>query len=474
MREGDTNRGRSPGKVTPIDPYRGNLEEDDPAHAPVEGSLDELLVHMHRVREAIPVNKQLREELKLRLAELQDGREVTGSQDFTGKAEKKRTVFHSNQDGRNNQSKYWLWIIPAVLLLAVVCWTWWSSMVPKTLEAGPTKEIRSFWLEDHPLEFVCKPQMQGIWVIRNGHLLFLNQYGNNTGSVKPSRGQSFTAPTLTRSGDKLALVRRYEHGGEEIISVQLPPVLPEDGAVETLEKALRAAEVIVKAGPGESLFDLAWSPDGKILAYSMSASGDVKKVYLLEESGKPVSLGPGECPVWSPDGSRLVVERTGDKGQPELWLTGPGNEKEIFLGEGSCPTWSSRGYLAFIKVNATERVLTYKPDGSPLFSIRQRQDEIRTLNLKDASKDRPALPGDSLLLAPGTGPGVDELNWLRNLELEGIREPRTLLLNRLNNFSNLKFSPDGKSLLVARRDGGTVSLLKVGLRERLVKSGEEL
>jgi len=471
LREGDKNKDKSPGKVTPIAPYRDNLEEEKPVRAPVKGSLDELLVHMHRVRETIPVNRQLREELKLRLAELQDGRETTGFHDATGTAGENKTGFHV---------RYLLWLVPAVLLLAVLCWMWWSVTAPKTLEAGTTKEIRSFWLEDRPLEFVCTPQMQGVWVIRNGQLLFLNRYGNNTGSVKPSGEWSFTELAMTRTGDKLALVRQDERGREEIIAAKLPFSLPEDSAVETLEKVLSRAEVTVKAGPGEGLSGIAWSPDGKVLAYTISVSGDAQKIYLLgEEDEAPVCVGPGKHPSWSPDGSRLVVERAGDKGQSELWLTGPGNGKEIFLGEGGCPVWSAQGYLAFIKVNTTERVLTYQPDGSPLFSIRQLQDEIRTLNLKDVSsfiqeEDRSLLPGDSLLLAPETGPGADELNWLRSLELEGVREPRTLLLNRLNNYDNLNFSPDGKSLLAARRSGGTVTLLKVDLQERLVKGGEKL
>lgn len=67
---------------------------------------------------------------------------------------------------------------------------------------------------------------------------------------------------------------------------------------------------------------------------------------------------------------------------------------------------------------------------------------------------------------------MDELNWLRKLELEGVREPRMLLMDPLNYFQNIRFSPDGKALLAARRDGGTVALVQVSLYERLTKWGD--
>lgn len=475
------NKDKTPGKVTPLAPYRKNKEKEKIALVPGEtdeNSLDELLIHMRRVREAIPVNKQLKEELKLRLAELQASKGETRSQLVTDTAGGIRTESPSQKSGWIARPKY-LWFLPAVMLLAAVCWMWCSMTAPKSLEAGPTREIRRFWLEESPLEFACEPQSQGYLVIRNGSLLILDQYGNHTGSVKPPKGQSFASPALSRSGDKLALVRRYDEEGEEIITADLQPAPIEADTAQTLEKALAKAEVILKVGRGKSLSGLAWSPDGKTLAYSLGEPGKQNEVYLLAEGKEPVNLGPGRRPAWSPDGTRLVVERTGESGRPELWLTGPNGEKGIYLAEGERPAWSSRGYLAFITVKTTERVLTYRPDGSPLFSVRQCQDEIRTINLGRKGdilfkkQDGPVLSGDRLLMAPDTRPGVDELNWLRRLELEGVKEPRTLLLSQLNNYQSINFSPDGKTLLVARREGGTVLLLQVGLRERLVKRGEE-
>ncbi|MGQ9824450.1 MAG: TolB family protein, partial [Desulfotomaculales bacterium] len=187
----------------------------------------------------------------------------------------------------------------------------------------------------------------------------------------------------------------------------------------------------------------------------------------------------GRNPAWSPDGSRLAVERAGPAGEPELWLVTPGGGDARRLTRGRQPAWSPRGYLAFIRAKTTERVLTYSRDGSPLFTVRQRQEEIRTINPEllgkrpPKQKENQTLSTDRLLLAPDTTPGGTELNWLRQLEMEGVREPRTLLLDQLSNYQSMHFSPDGKTLLVARRDGGTVALVQVELREKTTGRGEK-
>jgi len=453
------------GKITPLDAQcnkgKNRVQPDIESGG---SSLDELLVHMRRVREAIPVNERLREVLKERLA----GMRAEDVADLRRPA----SLFTA---GSRSRRPGFLWLFPAILLFVVIYWTWWSVIAPKSLEAGVLKEISRFWLEESPLDFTCETQTQGFLAVRDGALQLLDQYGNQTGAVKPPKGQSYASPALSRTGDKLALVRRYDTGGEEIITVLMPPGPLGTGAARQVEAALTKAEVLLKIEGGKYLSGLAWSPDGQTLAYVQSGPPGQNDVYLLANDKEPVLLGMGSCPAWSPDGSRLVVERAGDNGQPELWLTGPGDGGAVRLVEGERPAWGTHGYLAYIKSTTTERVLTYSPDGSPLFKVRQEQREIRTIDLGRKGDiaykqhDRRTWPGDRLLLAPDTRPGADELNWLRNLELEGVREPRTLLLGKVDGFQKIAFSPEGKTMLVARQDGGTVALVRVDLQKRLTR-----
>lgn len=485
------NNGRGPDKVTPLDPRRhkgtGREEAD---LIPDESSLGELLIHMRRVRQTVPVNTRLREELRTRLLQMQEGKKIGPAPQPAATSpgdEAQQPAATSPGEGvpppparppgRDRRPKYF-WLFPAVLLLAAGYWLWWSALAPKTLEAGTTSEISRFWLEDSPLEFACAPRGRGFLAVRGGALLLLDQYGNQTGIVKPPGGQSYAWPALTPSGDQLALVRRYETGEAEIIRAAMPavPLAPE--AAPQVERALASAAVLLKVDKGKNPAGLAWSPDGKTLALSLGGPGG-EEIYLLTGDKDPVSLGAGRNPAWSPDGSRLAVERAGPAGEPELWLVTPGGGDARRLTGGRQPAWSPRGYLAFIRVKTTERVLTYSRDGSPLFTVRQRQGEIRTINPGRRGNPPPkqeegqTLSTDRLLLAPDTTPGGTELNWLRQLEMEGVREPRTLLLDQLSNYQSMHFSPDGKTLLVARRDGGTVALVQVELREKTTGWGEK-
>ncbi|OPY61096.1 MAG: translocation protein TolB [Pelotomaculum sp. PtaU1.Bin065] len=454
------------GKITPLDAQcNKGKNRVQPDIASGGSSLDELLSHMRRVREAVPVNERLREELRARLAGMR----------MEGGTDRQRPVTVLFPAGGRSRRPVFFRLIPAVLLLAAVSWIWWSLIAPKSLEAGRFKEISRFWLEESPLDFTCGTPGQGFIAVRGGALQLLDQYGNQTGTVEPPAGQSYGSPVLSRTGDKLALVRRYDTGGEEMIMALMPPGPLGTGAARQVEAALTKAEVLLAAGQGKGFSGLAWSPDGQTLAYVQGESGGRNEVYLLTKGKEPVSLGPGNHPAWSPDGSRLVVERAGENGRPELWLTGPGDSGTVFLTEGERPAWGARGYLAYIRSTTTERVLTYSPDGDPLFTVRQEQGEIRTIDLGrkgDIAFKQPgrhAWSGDRLLLAPESKTGADELNWLRNLASEGVREPRTLLLDKVNNYQKIGFSQAGKTLLVARREGGTVALAQVDLQERLTR-----
>lgn len=470
----DKNRGQK-GKVTPLEARRLTGRDWEAESGFDSETLDELLGRMRKVREAIPVNSRLREELRARLLRMQAGSAAGGSvppaaaagTDPAASLAAPRTM---------NLSKLFL-LLPALALLMALAWLWWSAAAPKSLEAGSAREVSRFWQEESPLEFASLPENRGYLAVRNGALQLLDQNGSQAGTVKPGRGQRLASPALTGDGGRLALVRSNSAGGDEIISLALPQAPLEAGVARQVEAALAGARVLLKTEAGESLSGLTWSPDGKTLAYTLNRPGEESEIFLWKEGGDEMSLGPGRRPAWSPDGSRLAVERVGDSGEPEIWLIGPVKGEYLRLTEGEQPAWAPQGHLAFIRARTTERVLTYSPEGSPLFTVRQRQGEIRAVNLS-GSNDVPQeiegyLRGERLLLAPDHRPGVDELNWLRRLEFEGVREPRTLLVDQASDFQGMKFAPDGKSLLLARRDGTIVSLLQLNLRERISRQGDK-
>jgi len=168
-----------------------------------------------------------------------------------------------------------------------------------------------------------------------------------------------------------------------------------------------------------------------------------------------------------------VVEREGL--EKTLWLLNKKSGKAFALGPGKSPVWNNNGHLIYVKINIREKILSYLPDGSPQFTVQRKTGEIRWIFLGKGSEiENNIILQDGLLsraklLSTADGPtGPEELQWLKNLELGGVRSPRTLFLDRAEEYEGLA-SGEGGSLLLSRRYGDTVALIRIDLRENTLK-----
>jgi len=121
----------------------------------------------------------------------------------------------------------------------------------------------------------------------------------------------------------------------------------------------------------QKLFQPAWSPDGKLLAWNVGGDllGDggyyigVAVFDLQARTGRFFHVfapaGGGMFPSyleWSPDSAWLVFvtfnEPAAEGRAPNLWVIRPDGSEETYLGEGLEPTWSYDGErLAFLRTN---------------------------------------------------------------------------------------------------------------------------
>ncbi|MFZ5596765.1 MAG: hypothetical protein ACOY31_07100 [Bacillota bacterium] len=423
------------------------------------GSLDDLVGHMRLLRDTIPVNESLRRELRQKLLGGGSPEVSPVSQPAAGELPRKGRNFYPGVLAA-------LSVVVIIVFLAV-----FGSSREKKLETSHVSEAGRFWIEETPLQASAYSGDGPVVVERGGALLILGRQEAGTWVAAPPGGMEYSSPCWSPDGGKLALVRSSEKGSE-VVCLDIPGGTKTSGLSRAIEQGLENPRVIAAGPPGRNFSGLSWSPDGKTIAYSVLENG-VSSVFLAGESGDPYSPGPGARPAWSPDGRWLAVERDGP--EKTLWLMEINGGRSYSLGQGRLPVWNREGYLLFVRDSIREKPLTYLPDGSPQFSVQRKTGEIRWLYLGDGGEVEKRLflsdgsaVESSLLMTPDSPTGPEELQWLKRMEMEGVRAPRTLYLDRAGDYEGLA-AGGGRELLLSRRDGDTVVLERIQLGESMVK-----
>ncbi|MGB2894549.1 MAG: hypothetical protein WBB65_00120 [Anaerolineales bacterium] len=143
------------------------------------------------------------------------------------------------------------------------------------------------------------------------------------------------------------------------------------GAIYRWDTGVEAFEPAEYGVNTQKLFQPAWSPDGRLLAWNIGGDllGDggyrsgVAVFDLESKSGRSFHVfapaGGGMFPSyleWSADGEWLAFVTFGEPPAagraPNLWVIRPDGSEETYVGEGLEPTWSYDGErLAFLRTN---------------------------------------------------------------------------------------------------------------------------
>lgn len=312
-------------------------------------------------------------------------------------------------------------------------------------------------------------------IARHGQLLLADQHGGQYRVLNVASDWLYHSPAFSPDGSKVAVVRQRQGAKPQIVKI----------STEELTSNIQTPQgftlLVANNNNSEQFADLVWSPDGKALAYTEIDQQNVARVWILEKDKAPKLLTIGSHPTWSPDGTKMVVQRALTEDNSMLALIDITNGTERLLGAGEQPVWSAKGYLAFVSTSQQERVLTFMPDGSPQFTVRQRVGEIRSVYagsdgrnlLPRLNQDKNWLASSTLLVSPDGGSSNKEMEWLRQMELQGVREPRVLLLDKADKCHNPVFGLQGNRLFYARQEEGAGTVLLVDLAERLLNRGEK-
>jgi tricorn protease len=219
-----------------------------------------------------------------------------------------------------------------------------------------------------------------------------------------------------------------------------------------------------------------FSPDGKSIAFIR----DRRELRVIETESKQQRLvvagsfgggfGAGGSLAWSPDGKWIAYSASGDRGLRNLYVVpaaGGAPHQISFLANASAGfiQWSPEGtFLLFVTNQRTETPQIARIDLTP------RQPNFTEERFEDLFKPDP--PRDR-----GAGAAADRKPPVKPVEIvfEGIRDRISMLPVGLD-VSNPQISPDGRSLLLLATVGGQQNLYLFSLDEvgRGGRGGREL
>jgi dipeptidyl aminopeptidase/acylaminoacyl peptidase len=118
-----------------------------------------------------------------------------------------------------------------------------------------------------------------------------------------------------------------------------------DGNLTLINPDGSGADPVTESG---GVQDYAWSPDGSLIAVARLEGGGQPAVDVIRPAGEAVfEVVGGSAPLWSPQGDRLLVERSGG-----LEVVDAAGQPLRSIANAVLPDWSPEGSaVAFIRVS---------------------------------------------------------------------------------------------------------------------------
>jgi|GEM_PF-2575870 len=295
-------------------------EERDPTIA-------KLLVHLKTMREAVPVNYQLKKDLKQKLlAQMQQMGEVKKAEEPAFQNKSKRTR---------------RWVTSLAILIAVIM----ISVIWGTRQGPAIENLNPFPIQNDIVDADLSPDGKQVIFLTRDHLLLYDTKGQKINSIPLPEQSEVNAVAYSPLGHEAAFVSQDQQSSK----------------IWAANLYGGAKRLIYDAGD-VPIQSLNWSSDGKWLY--VQKAGEIWK--LSTNSTQAVKIAQGLQPSVSPSGNHIAAEQNG-----EIILISEKEDQVKKIGNGEKPQWMNEKWLVFfdsakqdfIAVNPLEESIEQVPLG---------------------------------------------------------------------------------------------------------------
>lgn len=291
-------------------------QDQNPRKREEEQTVASLLTHLQQMRRAVPVNYQLKADLKKQLLERMKELET----------QKKETLAAPPSGKR----KKWMSIIAAAMIMGVSIGTyfWWE----KDMLAVEARNVLSMPKQTTEEQIDINPSgTQVAYIAPNAVVRTLSLDKKKhpvTISLPPTKG-TYRALTWANHSNQVAVVEQLA-GQSRIWIVDIP-----DQNDVSSSRLLKEEEQVTYHSP-------TWSPNDETIAYTRVKEGKEEIWMSSTVSFQEWKMAEGSQPEWSPDGRYLAFSKEGSIHVMEI-RTG----KVTVMGKGEWPSWMGERTLTY-------------------------------------------------------------------------------------------------------------------------------
>ncbi len=304
-------------------------------------TIAQLLSHLKQLRQAVPVNYQLKAELKQRLLEQMEQMEQAN-----------RSKQDSPETQRSSLWKRWVPIGLAVLAVAGFSLFRQDSLglrKPEPLSITLTGSIE---------QAAISPRGDQIGVVTKEEKLLIYQMENTKSdrivSLPQTKGK-YDSLAWSADGGQLAVIEQSDEAARIW--------------VVDFDHARQYGSRLIWEEKGGHFANLSWRPQGEQIAFTRVKDGR-EEIWLANTSSYVAEkMMDGSQPDWSPDGKFIAFVTEG-----QIKVMNLDTKKRITVEKGTCPSW------------VTERQFTYISEKQQLIQV-ELDPQTKSIKSKQAVSD---------------------------------------------------------------------------------------